>query len=46
MVKKRLSIDVEEKDHRAFKAKTSMEGKKMVEKVVEWVKKYIGGSLK
>jgi len=44
--KKRLSIDMEEKDHREFKSKASLEGKKMVEKVVEWVKRYIKGALK
>jgi len=46
MDRKRLSIDMDEKDHREFKAKASLEGKKMVDKVVEWIKRYIAGSLK
>jgi len=41
MERKRLSIDLEEEDHRKFKAKVSLEGKKMVDKIVEWIRKYI-----
>lgn len=41
VAKKRLSIDLEEENHRKFKSKVSLEGKKMVEKVAEWIKRYI-----
>jgi len=40
-MKKRINFDIDEKEHREFKAKVSLEGKTIAEKITEWIRQFL-----
>jgi len=45
-MKKRINFDIDEKEHREFKAKVSLEGKTIAEKITEWIRQFLGSQKK
>ncbi len=45
-MKKRINFDIEEEEHREFKAKVSLEGKTIAEKITEWIRQFLRGQKK
>ncbi len=46
MATKRINFDIDEKEHREFKAKVSLEGKTIAEKITEWIRRFLRGEKK
>jgi len=42
-MQKRINFDIDEKEHREFKAKVALEGKTIAEKITEWIRKFLRG---
>jgi len=43
---KRINFDIDEQEHREFKAKVALEGKTIAEKITEWIRKFLRGDKK